>query len=56
MFNNWPGIRSQACVESGLSATGLIAREFNVNADAVENVHDGLTSFRVERIDETRHK
>jgi hypothetical protein len=39
-----------------LSATGLVGREFHVNAEAVENVHDGLASFRVERIDETGHK
>jgi hypothetical protein len=56
VFNNWSSIRSQACVEGGLSATGLITREFNVNAEALENVHHGFAGFRVERIDETRHK
>ena len=27
--------------------------EVHVNVEAVENVHDGFTSLRVERIDET---
>jgi hypothetical protein len=36
-----------------LSATGLVGRELHVNAEVVENVHDRLASFRVERIDET---
>jgi len=30
--------------------------EFHVNADAMENVYDRITSFRVERIDEICHK
>ena len=44
---------AQACVEGRLSATGLVLGEVHGNAEAVENVHDGLTSLRVERIDET---
>ena len=46
-------LRPQARVEGWLSATGLVGREVHVNAEAVENVHDGFTSLRVERIDET---
>ena len=56
MFNDWTCLIAQARVEVRLSATGLIAGEFHVNAEAVENVHDRLTSLRVERIDETCHK
>ena len=44
---------AQTCVEVWLSATGLVGREVHVDAEAAENVHDGLTSLRVERIDET---
>jgi len=47
---------SQACVEVRLSAAGLVAREFHVNAEAVKNIHDGLTGLRVERIDEACHE
>lgn len=46
-------LRSQARVEGWLSATGLVGREVHVNAEAVENVRDGFTRLRVERIDET---
>ena len=53
MFRNRARLCTQACVEGWLSATGLVAGEVHVNAEAVENVHDGLTSLRVERIDET---
>ena len=53
VFSDGTGFRSQACVEGWLSATGLVGREVHVNAEAVENVHDGFTSLRVERIDET---
>jgi hypothetical protein len=31
-----------------LSAAGLLTREAHVNAKTLENVHDGLTSFREE--------
>jgi hypothetical protein len=34
----------------------LVGREVHVNAEAVENVHDGFTSLRVERIDEAGDK
>ena len=46
-------IPAQAGVELRLSAAGLVAGEVHVNAEAVENIHDGLTSLRVERIDKT---
>ena len=49
---NWSGFGAQACVEGWLSATGLVRGEFHGNAQAAENVHDGFTSLRVERIDE----
>ncbi len=53
VFSDEARLRSQARVEGWLSATGLVGREIHVNAEAVENVHDGFTSLRVERIDET---
>lgn len=53
VFSDGACLRTQACVEGWLSATGLVGREIHVNAEAVENVHDGFTSLRVERIDET---
>jgi len=52
VFNDGSRLRAQARVEGRLSATGLVAGEVHVNAEAVENVHDCLTSLRVERIDE----
>ena len=56
MFSDGTGFGAQACVEGWLSATGLVGREVHVNAESAENVHDRLTSLRVERIDETGHK
>jgi len=53
MFRKRTRFAAQACVKSRLSAAGLVLREFHGNAEAVENIHDGLTSLRVERIDET---
>ena len=53
VFRDGARLRSQACVEGWLSATGLVGREVHVKAEAVENVYDGFTSLRVERIDET---
>jgi len=53
MFNDGSRFSAQASIEGWLSATGLVAGEVHVNAEAVENVHDGFTSLRVERIDET---
>ena len=53
MFRDGTCLRAQACIETRLSATGLVGREVHVNAEAAENVHDGFTSLRVERIDET---
>jgi hypothetical protein len=52
MLRNGARFGSQAGVEGGLSATGLVAGEVHVQAEAVENAHDRLTSFRVERIDQ----
>jgi hypothetical protein len=52
MFCNGARIFSQACVEGGLSAAGLLAGEIDTDAEALENVHDGLTRLREERIDE----
>ena len=52
MLYNGSSFGAQACVEGWLSATRLVAGEFHVNAEAAENVHDGFTSLRVERIDE----
>jgi hypothetical protein len=46
------GFGAHARVEGWLSATGLVGGKIHVNAEAVENVHDGFTSLRVERIDE----
>jgi hypothetical protein len=56
VFCNGTCLCTKTCVEVGLSATGLVGRELYVHAEAVENVHDGLTRLRVERIDETCHK
>ena len=53
MFYNRTRFRAQTGVERWLSTAGLVGGEFHVKAEAVENVHDGLTSLRVERIDET---
>jgi hypothetical protein len=53
MFRERTRFVAQACVKGRLSAAGLVVREFHGNAETVENVHDGLTSLRVERIDET---
>lgn len=39
-------------VELRLSATGLVGGEVHADAEALENVHDGLTSFGEERIGE----
>ena len=47
---------AQTRVEGWLSATGLVAGEVHLHAQAVENVYNGLTGLRVERIDETCHK
>jgi hypothetical protein len=41
-------ILAQACVKLRLSAAGLFAGEIHVNAEAMENVNDGLTSLREE--------
>ena len=51
VFNDGACLGTQARVEGRLSATGLVGGEVHVNAEAVENVHDGFTSLRVERID-----
>lgn len=53
VFSDGTRLSTQARVEGWLSATGLVGREVHVNAEAVENVYDGFTSLRVERIDET---
>jgi hypothetical protein len=47
-------IFAQAGVEGGLSATGLLAGKVRVNAETVENVYYGFTSFREDRIDKTK--
>jgi hypothetical protein len=52
VFGDGARIFAEACVELRLSAAGLLTGEIHVNAEAVENVHDGLTSFREERIGE----
>jgi hypothetical protein len=51
MLRNRSGVFSQARVEGRLSAAGLLAGEIHTDAEAAENVHDGLTSLREERID-----
>jgi len=51
MFRDRACFDPQARIEWRLSTTGLITSEVHVNAEAVENIHDGLTRFRVERID-----
>ena len=43
----------QTCVEGRLSAAGLAFWELHGNAEALENIHDGLTRLGVEGIDET---
>ena len=50
MFRNRARILAETCVELRLSAAGLLAGEVHANAEAVENVHDGLTSLREEGI------
>ena len=50
MFRNGTCILAEACIELRLSAAGLLAGEVHANAEAAENVHDGLTSLREERI------
>ena len=56
MFHCWTRVLTETCVEGWLATTRLVAGEFHANAKAVKNVHDGLASLRVERIDEARHK
>jgi hypothetical protein len=46
------GLVAQAGIEVWLAATGLIARELDAEAEAAENLNDGLTRLRVERVDE----
>ena len=53
VFGNGARIFAQPSVEGGLPAAGLLAGEVHINAEAVENIHDGLTSLREERVDET---
>ena len=48
VFRNGARILAETGVELRLSAAGLFGGEVNVNAEAVENVHDGFTSFREE--------
>ena len=52
MFGDGVGVFSQARVEGRLSAAGLLAGEIHTYAEAVKNVHDGLTRLREEGIDE----
>ena len=53
MFGNGACFGTQPGVEVRLSAAGLIGSEFHGHAEAGENIHNGLTRLRVERIDET---
>jgi hypothetical protein len=48
VFGDGARVFSQTSIEGGLSAAGLLAGEVHVNAEALENVHDGLTSLREE--------
>jgi len=48
MFRNGTRILAKTCVELWLSATSLIAGKGHVDAEAVENVHDGLARLREE--------
>lgn len=44
---------AQSGVERRLSAASLFVGKIHIKVEAVENVHDGFTRLRVERIDET---
>ena len=44
MLHDRTRFRAQAGVEVGLSATGLVVRKIHAHAEALKNVHDGLTS------------
>jgi hypothetical protein len=48
MFRNGTRVLAEARVEYRLSATSLIAGEIHTDAEAAENVYDGLASFREE--------
>ena len=50
VFRNRVRILAEAGVELRLSTAGLLAGEVHADAEALENVHDGLTSLREERI------
>ena len=50
VFCNCTSILSKTGVELRLSAAGLIGGEVHVTAEALENLHDGFTSLREERI------
>jgi len=50
MFCDSACIMAQASVELRLSATGLITGKAHVNAEAAENINDGLGCVRKERI------
>ena len=56
MFGHLTCILAQAGVELRLSAAGLCRRELHVHAQTAKNAYDGLTSFGVERIDQTGDK
>ncbi len=46
-------IASQTGVELGLSAAGLVAREFHIKAEAVEYIHHRLADLREEGVSQT---
>lgn len=52
VLGDGPGLIAQAGVEVWLAATGLIVRELDAEAEAAENLDDGLTRLRVEGVNE----
>jgi hypothetical protein len=56
MLGNRARIFAESCIEGGLSATGLLAGKIHTDAKAVENIHDGFTSFGEDGINEAGDK
>jgi len=48
MLRNGARILAKTCVELWLSATSLVMSEVHVDAEALEDVHDGFASLREE--------
>jgi hypothetical protein len=53
VFGDGARILAKTCVEGRLSAAGLFAGEFHVDAKAVENINDRLPRLREEGINKT---